>query len=253
MFKTIPLFIVIIVFLSGCGPFSSAVMKRENYNEEIKGFVLLDNNRILAVSNKYNYIFDISNELKSILTSPYRKDLNLKATLSSFIIKNYINIEGSYEIVYKSDKYLSNELENWFYNNGFERTTKNFLPKGGNGITFQKNYVYKKKEKLKGKRYLLDKRFEEHKFSKFNKDYKHIRVIYDGAYVNDEKVRKYLEPVATVVDVTLITTSFIVVFGPIIPIGIPAIISNQFPREIKGERVESLYDKYNVKSKYELK
>lgn len=252
------IYIITILFIfSGCGPLTYNLNINKGYNENIEGFILLkEGKQLLAVSNKYNYIFDISEELKSILTSKYRKDLKLKAEFSPFYIKNHINIEGEYSILYTTKKHLPLEIEDWFFDSGFTKKIQK-LPTTKSQLKMQNKLVYTKKEKLYGKRYLPDENLTKEITTKFNNKYNRIQIFYDKEYVNDEETRKYLTPITIVLDTALITAwiaSIVVVYGYAIPsIGIMATIEhNRDPYKIQGIQTESLYKKYKVSSKFEF-
>ncbi|MDD2698991.1 MAG: hypothetical protein PHF17_09345 [Arcobacteraceae bacterium] len=245
------LFLLISLSFSGC--FTGVVNQHKHYFEEIEHFGIINNHQILAISNKYNYLIDISPELKDILTSSYRKDLNITARFDSFEIKSHMKIEGGYTISYETEKYLPIDTENWFFNTGFTKKEIR-VPHNKNLLKFHKKFLYTKQEKLFGKRYLLDANLTKQiKPEKFNKNYKDLYIYYDGAYENDEETRKLLTPIATVLDVASVG-AVIAIYGlGFLGVGMIYTIGyHNFPYEIEGNPTISLYQKYNVKSKYEL-
>lgn len=252
IFKAIFLTIVLLSF-AACTPFTNSLYEQKNYREDIKGFLLLkEGKQLLAVSNKYNYIFDISSELKNILSSRYRKDLEIEAQFSSFKITNHINIEGKYTITYKTSDHLPKEIENWFFETGFVKKIVTNVVKGAK----QKELIFVKKEKLYGKRYLPDAKLSKFVKEKFNKEYKSIYIYYDGEYINDEDTRKFLTPITVALDVSLITAfvvSSVVVFAPMTPALLIVGSLEKEPYPINGSQTKSLYEKYKVSSKYELR
>lgn len=247
---------VLVLIFYGCGPLTSMVNEKENYKETINGFIIVNNGKqLLAVSNDYQYLFNLSEELKTILLSKNRKDLNLIAKFSTFKMLNHEDIEGSYYLSYETNKYLPTEVENWFFNSGFSREEEKF-PSSKSMSKFEKVLVYKKEEKIIGKRYLSDDKITK-KLSKFNSEY-NVKIVYDKKYLNDEDKRTILTPITYVLDTALLTAAsavWISTYGIVVVGASPFFIKGYVsePYEIEGDKKESLYDKYKVSSKYELK
>lgn len=146
--RTIAFSMIISLLFTSC---AQKFVSTPDYDETITSFLMTkDTNTLAVIGNKYHYIFQINDNLKSFLLSDIRKESQV--SFKSFFVDLNNTIAGGYSIHIPINKIEKQKTKQWLQE-----------------IGFQKNDYYKQymlQGEIKGKRYLAKEIPSEYKFNK---------------------------------------------------------------------------------------
>lgn len=232
MSKILALSLIISLLFSSCA--HKALWSKKRYNESVKNFLISeDGKKLVVISQKYHYIFDIDKSLKQILLSKHKQ--NIIANFSTFELNKDRNINGSYYLKYELEKYFSEEEKitfdkntNWLIKNGFKKHKDQFSTN---------KIIYTFQSQLTGKRYIANNITVPN--NSFNKQY--TIIIEEYEYTKD--TREILSPVAYTVDGVLIVGGVALFIAAILLSDGQVSLSADFGR--LGGESSSDYDQYD--------
>lgn len=201
--KLIVLLLIVSLLFSSCA--TKSLWNNSYYQESIENFLISeDNKQLVILGEKYDYIFEIDEKLKEILTSKYKK--NIIPVFDTFRLDEFNNIVGEYALFYEVKKYYDfktkkevQKKEQWLKKHDFDISDRQFY--------FEK-LVYKRKSVLKGKRYLSNKAIKS--TNKFNNKY-YINID-EGKFENNAAIRLTMTPITIAAD-GILTISTIVLLS----------------------------------------
>ena len=153
--KTTSIIVLSFVLIS-CTSTTKSLWKDPTYKEKIASFLITNDGKKLAIiGNKYHYIFELENSLRTILLSNKRNQL--KPLFYSFNVDKNNSISGKYILKFSTKKQSDiKEIKEL----GFKNKTYS------NG---RKNSTYTFSGSINGRRYSTNKNINAH--YKFNKPY----------------------------------------------------------------------------------
>ncbi|CAA6809456.1 MAG: Unknown protein [uncultured Sulfurovum sp.] len=179
MKKLIVLNIIVTLLFTSC---ASKFVSTPTYDDTITSFLITkDSNTLAVIGDKYHYIFNIDDKLKSFLLSKNKKYFT--ASFHYFKVDLNETVTGNYQINYTvgDTQKITNK---WLKKHDFK--------------TLNSESYYIKKGKIKGKRYIAKDIPEKYKF---NKPYKiHFT---EEATESRKTTAKMLTPITVGIDATI--------------------------------------------------
>lgn len=124
MHKSSQLLIIIVlsIFNIGCLTTELYNVKKESFNEEVRGFLITqDQKQLVLVGQHYHYIFPMSQDLNNILT--WSNHSKLRATRLNFVISKNNVINGTYILKNVMNAPLSTNDKAFLLENNFHLIT----------------------------------------------------------------------------------------------------------------------------------